>query len=111
MERGNLFDGAEAPASGEAFAELCRCGNAVFERIVSSREPEQAVYEQAHDEVVLLVRGSARLEVEGAEHALETGDWMVIPAGRRHRVLETSAGALWFAVHIHPPLTRRDDEE
>ncbi len=103
MDRGNLFEDAEAPDRGEVFTELCRRQNAVFERIVSSREPEKALYEQAQDEVVLLVRGSAKLEVEGAEHALEAGDWMVLPAGRRHRVLETSAGALWFAVHVHPP--------
>jgi cupin 2 domain-containing protein len=102
MERGNLFEGAEAPDRGEVFTELSRCRNVVFERIVSSREPEPTMYEQAQDEVVLLLRGTARLEIEGAAHALDAGDWMIIPAGRRHRVLETSAGALWFAVHIHP---------
>jgi cupin 2 domain-containing protein len=102
MERGNLFEGAEAPACGEIFTELGRCRNVAFERIVSSREPEPTMYEQAQDEVVLLVRGTARLEIEGAAHALSAGDWVVIPNGRRHRVLETSAGALWFAVHIHP---------
>ena len=108
MERGNLFEGAVAPARGETFTELCRCGQAVFERIVSSAAPETTMYEQAQDEVVLLVRGRAKLEVEGAEHALEAGDWMVIPAGRRHRVRETSTGALWFAVHLHPPRGEED---
>jgi quercetin dioxygenase-like cupin family protein len=41
----------------------------------------------------------ARLDVAGDEIALGAGDWVLIPAGTRHRVLSTEAGTHWIAVH------------
>jgi cupin 2 domain-containing protein len=33
---------------------------------------------------------------------LKAGDWITIPAHRRHRVEATSTDALWLAVHCAP---------
>lgn len=97
--RGHLF-AAAVPASGEQFDVLARFGAAEIERIVSSDAPDGGWYEQAHDEWVVLVRGTARLEVEGETIELGAGDYLSLPAKTRHRMIETSSGAVWLAVHV-----------
>jgi cupin 2 domain-containing protein len=97
--RGNLFATA-APATGERFDPLVRFGNTAVERIVSSAEPESDVYDQTQDEWVVLLTGQARLEVEGESIELSAGDYLSLPAHTRHRVLFTSPGAIWLAVHV-----------
>ena len=57
--------------------------------------------DQAWDEWVLLVQGRAGLTLEGdAPALLSAGDWLLIPAHRRHRVEWTDAPTVWLAVHI-----------
>lgn len=102
MERGNLFEDEIPPAEGEEFRELCRCRSVRFERILSSARPDSGAYEQEQDECVLLLRGEAELELGSQRLSLRAGDWLLIPSGVRHRVVSTSEGALWFAVHIDP---------
>jgi cupin 2 domain-containing protein len=58
--RGNLLEGSDPPDTGERFEPLGKIGTVSLERIVSSAQPEPGEYEQAHDEWVLLVRGTAR---------------------------------------------------
>lgn len=99
IQRGNLFT-VNAPATGERFDTLIRFGGTAVERIVSSAEPGTETYDQTQDEWVVLVAGHARLEVEGEIFELEAGDYLSLPAHVRHRVLTTSAGAIWLAVHV-----------
>lgn len=101
LKRGNLFSGA-APARGEAFEELAKLRNVALERIVSSATPALDLYDQAQDEWVVLLRGGAKLEIAGETLELRTGDYLLLPAHTPHRVLETEAGSLWLAVHVHP---------
>ena len=96
----SLFDGAEPPDSGEAFSEVALLGGTKIERIVSSQLPRSEPYDQAHDEWVVLLRGRARLEIAGELLQLCAGDHVLLPARTPHRVLETSRGALWLAVHV-----------
>jgi cupin 2 domain-containing protein len=56
-------------------------------------------YLQNHDEWVAVLEGSAELEVEGAHVSLTAGDWMLLPRGTPHRLLQTTAGTSWLAVH------------
>lgn len=97
---GNLLDAPEAPAQGERFTTLASLRGVTIESIVSSAAPDDRTYDQAHDEWVVLLVGEATLEVEGREHALRAGDWILLPAHARHRVVATSAGARWLAVHV-----------
>lgn len=75
------------------------------ERIVSSGQatPSGEWLEQARDEWVALLTGSAAIIFEGdaAPRELRPGDWLVIPAGTRHRVEWTDANqpTIWIAVH------------
>lgn len=102
VEPANLHEDADPPAQGERFDELLRLRNLVVERIVSSATPETTEYRQPQDEWVLLVSGEATLEVEGRPCELRAGDHLFLPAGTPHRVLRTTAGATWVAVHLHP---------
>lgn len=75
-----------------------------IERIVSQGQatPPGQWYDQAEHEWVLLLSGSAGLRFEGEErvHILSPGDWLDIPAHRRHRVEWTHPvqQTLWLAV-------------
>jgi glyoxylate utilization-related uncharacterized protein len=97
LVRGRLTDAV--PASGEAFHRLADAGTARVEHIVSSDTPDPGEQVQGWDEWVLVLRGAARLDVAGVESDLAAGDWILIPAGTRHRVLSTDAGTHWIVVH------------
>jgi cupin 2 domain-containing protein len=99
----NLFSDSDPPESGERFDVLVRTSALTVERIVSSAGAPPADYDQAHDEWVALLRGSAVLEVEGRRVELTAGDWLWLPAGTAHSVRATSDGALWVAVHVGTP--------
>ncbi|MBK5938862.1 cupin [Halochromatium roseum] len=117
MQRGNLFAEQPSPATGEVFEELLHCRNLRIERITSSGEPEPILYDQPHDEWVLLLSGNASLEIAGETITLSRGDYLFIPAHTPHRVLQTSAeptaaepasteptatqpGCTWLAIHL-----------
>ena len=70
------------------------------EQILSGTLPEPVSFEQAHDEWVLVLEGRARLLVEGTELELEAGEWLLLPAGCPHTVLETRPGTSWLALHL-----------
>jgi cupin 2 domain-containing protein len=105
---GNLFADGAAPAEGERFDTLLACGPLQIERIVSSARARSEVFVQPQDEWVLLVQGSATLQVGDMAVSLQAGDHVFLPAHTPHQVLDTSEGAMWLAVHLHPqPLTPR----
>ena len=104
--RGNLFAALPPPAGGEIFQTLFANPRCRVERIVSHGHASAPGewYDQAGDEWVALLGGAAVLRFEGGDDdgddvKLKAGDWLVIPAHRRHRVESTSADALWLAVH------------
>ena len=98
----NLFRDLCPPPTGEVFEDLLRCGSVRIERIISSETPESRLYDQPHDEWVLLLQGTSRLWIAGEEVVLTAGDSLLIPAHTQHRVLTTSGepNCLWLAVHI-----------
>ncbi len=102
MRTGNLFTDAAPPHDGERFETILAHKNLVIERIVSSASAAAQEYVQAQDEWVLLVQGEAVLQVAGDSIALKSGDHLFLPAGVPHRVMHTSNGAMWLAVHLHP---------
>ncbi len=105
MQRGNFAAGLPDASRGEIIEILSSFpGRRVaVERIVSEGQstPPGEWYDQDWDEWVMLLKGAARIAFEepGAEEELAAGDWMLIPARRRHRVSFTAPGTLWLAVH------------
>jgi cupin 2 domain-containing protein len=95
----NLYD-ALPPKTGESFTTLLEHKNVRIVRILSSDTPDRKEYIQEEDEWVVVLEGSARLEIEGKSRSLKLGEMVFLPAGTPHRVLETDPGTLWLAVHI-----------
>lgn len=88
----------------ELFTTLAEADGVRIERIVSTGQasPEGFWYDQEWAEFVLLLAGSAGLEMQGeAVRTLAPGDWLVIPAHAKHRVAWTDAErpTVWLAVH------------
>ena len=99
---GNLFADASPPLADERFDVLLRHKNLVVERIVSSAAVTAKSFVQPQDEWVVLLRGSAVLDVAGERVDLAAGDYVFLPARTEHTVCSASDGALWLAVHLHP---------
>lgn len=106
---GSLLEGLPAsPQPEELFTTLAALPGVRIERIVSTGQssPDGFWYDQEWDEFVLLVAGSATLQVDGeGDRPLSPGDWVLLPARTRHRVAATAAGGptVWLAVHAGEP--------
>lgn len=101
----NLFEALPVRLQEEEFTELLSRPGVRIERIVSTGQatPVDAPYNQAHDEWVLLLRGSASLWIEGeGDKELRPGDHLLIPAHRTHRVTSTADNepTVWLAIHF-----------
>jgi cupin 2 domain-containing protein len=89
----------------EELAEVLAGGEGVLvERIVSTGQSTPAGEWLAgeRDEWVVLLAGQAELSyADGFRLRLAPGDYVLIPAGERHRVESTSAEppCVWLAVH------------
>ncbi|HEY5705224.1 MAG TPA: cupin domain-containing protein [Terrimicrobiaceae bacterium] len=106
--RGSLFKDQPDATQGERFEELCRSRSFRIERITSSGQssPSGFWYDQAWDEWVLVLQGSAIVQLQEPQEAVRLcpGDWLMINAHRKHRVDSTSqeSPTLWLAVHAIP---------
>lgn len=104
MQRGNFFTNIPVMESGETIEVLSRMtgGNIRIERIVTKNQNGPGEwYDQSWAEWVMVVKGGAELEFASppAEERLAAGEWLLIPANRRHRVRSCEPGTLWLAVH------------
>ena len=81
-------------------AKLVELPSLTVEQILSGTLARPASFEQDHDEWVLVLEGSARLRVEETEIDLQAGEWVLLPSGCAHTVLETQAGTSWLALHL-----------
>jgi cupin 2 domain-containing protein len=98
----NFFANASPPTTGERFESLLQYKNLVIERIASSSDIPPNRYVQVQDEWVMLVQGTAEVEIDGETKKLQSGDYVFLPAHTPHCVKKVSEGALWLAVHLHP---------
>jgi cupin 2 domain-containing protein len=95
----NLF-ALPIPEMGERFETLLTHHGCRIEAIVSSETPEPTLYNQPHDEAVLLISGTATLEMAGKRIVMQPGDFLMIPAHTPHRVMQVEHGTRWFAIHF-----------
>jgi len=102
MEKANLFDGIPADLPAELETLLAQ-GRAFHLKRIVSRGQSTDWYDQSEDEWVLLVTGAAHLEFEdGASMTLGAGDYILIPAHRKHRVAWTDPEreSVWLAIYF-----------
>lgn len=82
-----------------------------IERIVSTGQASAPGfwYDQPQDEWVCVIAGSASvlIEGEGTPRVLKPGDWLELPAHKKHRVEWTDAAqpTVWLAVHVQATAT------
>jgi len=106
LEAQSLFADHASTSTEETFTTLFEKTGVKIERIDSHGQasPEGFWYDQPQDEWVLLVKGTAVLEIaDQPPLTLKAGDHVLILGHVRHRVASTSADALWLAVHVSPP--------
>ena len=86
----------------ELLTTLLKAANVRIERIVSHghASPEEFWYDQDEHEWVIVVQGAARLRFEDSVVELKPGDFVNIPAHRKHRVEWSTPDELtiWLAV-------------
>lgn len=106
MKKGNILDLVNVTQNHdkECFEILFHGKNMMAERIISTGQvtPEEQWYNQELDEWVVLIRGEAKIKFDDDEEVfLKRGDYIFIPARKRHRVTYTSANpaCIWLAFH------------
>jgi cupin 2 domain-containing protein len=104
MFKQNLFTDLESPDGSERFDNILKRKDVRIERIVSKGHVSDPGfwYEQAWDEWVLVVSGSAVLEFDNDCLKMMAGDHVLIPAFKCHRVKSTSLTdpTVWLAIHL-----------
>lgn len=102
---GNLFADVPAHLAQEEITTLLSSRGLRIERLVSRGQasPADFWYDQPQDEWVIVLAGCAELACEGdaAPMRMGPGDYVHIPAHRRHRVVWTdpAQATVWLAVH------------
>lgn len=102
----NLFADLPKQLPAEFITTLLADKHVRIERIVSHghASPPGFWYDQDQSEWVVVLRGAARIQFEGGEQPIEmkAGDFVTIPAHRRHRVVWTTPDepTVWLAVHF-----------
>ena len=108
MEINNLFNFDNVPdaCKTEIFETLFENKHLKAERILSEGHttPPGQWYDQEWNEWVVLLQGSAGILFEGDDNTmtLKPGDYLYIPAHKKHRVewTDPQGKTVWLAVHI-----------
>lgn len=101
----NIFADMPDNRKNELIEAILQTPGLRIERIVSRSQssPEGFWYDQADNEWVILLKGSAGLRFEGRENvlALKPGDYIRIDRHQRHRVEWTDPDqeTVWLAIH------------
>ena len=102
----NFFGDLPTSIPEELVETLISSKHMRLERIVSDghSSPKEFWYEQEWHEWILVLQGSASLEFETTKENfdLQTGDYLLIKARQKHRVLSTSKTekTIWLAIHF-----------
>ena len=100
IERGRLKQPDAAPPSGESISVLAGGPGWRVEQLLTGALPGPIEDRLDHDEWVVVLSGSATLDVDGDVITMTAGDWVLLRAGVPHRVLTTEPPTSWLAVHV-----------
>ena len=102
----NIFTDIPAQLPAELFEILLQNKHVKIERILSKGQasPTDFWYDQPHAEWVILLEGQARLQFaqDGSIITLTAGDYLFIPAHKKHRVdwTDPAVTSIWLAIHL-----------
>ena len=98
----NLFENLASSTPTELIEVLAANRHGRIERIVSHghASPEGFWYDQEEQEWVIVLKGAARLQFDDTTVAMKPGDFVNIPAHKKHRVEWTTPDepTIWLAV-------------
>lgn len=98
----NIFTGINLNAKDESFEDLITNSGFRLEKIISTGQTSQPDfwYDQEESEWVIVISGSAALEFENEPELIEltAGDYLLIPAHKKHRVARTESPTVWLAL-------------
>lgn len=99
----NLFGEFPQHLPDELFTTLLEASSVRIERIVSfgNASSEGFWYDQNQHEWILVIQGAAKLQFEDQIIEMKSGDFVNIPAHKKHRVAWTTPDqpTIWLAVH------------
>ena len=97
----NIFQYDLPAADNEHFTTLVKEKNVEIKTIVSNTLKTPQTFIQDFDEWVVVLKGCAKLEINGILHKLKAGDSLFIPANTKHTLLQTKKVVVWLAVYIY----------
>ena len=102
----NIYKLPQKVSHLEKFEQIVSGKNIQIERIISRGQTTTSGdwYDQTTDEWVILLQGEAELSYDDETRVkLKAGDYLLIPAHKKHRVEYTSVepACIWLAVHGH----------
>ncbi len=101
MQNENLFDISTLPdIDSEIFKTLLKHKNVTIKKIISNTLKTPQTFNQKEDEFVVLLKGCAKIEINGEIKKLKAGDFLFIPANTPHTLIKTKKTAIWLAIYI-----------
>jgi len=79
--------------------------------VLMSLKPGEEIGEEVHEEIDQFFRfeeGEGKVVIDGAEHEVEDGSAVVVPAGARHNVINTSSDEELKLYTIYSPPEHQD---
>ncbi|MEW6611064.1 MAG: cupin domain-containing protein [Patescibacteria group bacterium] len=78
--------------------------------VVMSLKPKEEIGEEVHalDQFIRIEAGEGLAVLDGVEHAIQDGSAVVIPAGARHNIINTSHDAPMKLYTLYSPPEHRD---
>lgn len=78
--------------------------------VIMSLRPQEEIGEEVHDldQFLRIEEGHGKAVLDGAEHPLASGSAIVVPAGTKHNIINTSADKAMKLYTIYSPPNHRD---
>jgi len=99
----NFLEDLPVSLESEVFEDVLTSDHVRIERILSNGQtsPDEGWYDQSEHEWVLVLEGAGQIKYEdGSNVSLKKGDYLYIPAHKKHRVSWTDPEQItvWLAI-------------
>ena len=96
----NIFDYELPQPDSESFKTLLKEKKVEIKRVISNTLKTSQTFVEERDEWVVVLKGCAKLEINGIVHKLKSGDSLFIAANTKHTLLKTKKVVVWLSVYI-----------